>query len=306
MATILITGGTGLIGRALTDVLVKDGHQVIILTRKPKPSKDNIQYLEWNTDMQLLDRKAIENTDYIIHLAGANVAEKRWTMKQKQVIIDSRVMTGHLIVKGLKEIPNKVKAVISASGMGWYGPDNGGNEKGFLETDPAAEDFLGYVVSQWEKAISPVADLGKRLVIFRKGIVLSEEGGAFAEFKKPLKFRTATTLGSGNQNVSWLHIDDAVRLYKAAIENEMMSGVYNAAAPQTVTNAELIKAISKASGKKNLSFHVPSFVLKTVLGEMSTEVLKSTKLNIDKLLSTGFQFKYPDIDSAVRDLISRK
>lgn len=306
MATITITGGTGLIGQALTKSLISKGHKVIILTRHAQPADGNTSYAEWNIDMQLLERKAIEDADYIIHLAGANVAEKRWTKKQKQVLIDSRVRTGHLIVKGLKEIPNKVKAVISASGMGWYGPDTANNKNGFTENDPEGNDFLGYVVKHWEEAIEPVKELGKRLVIYRMGIVLSEEGGAFDEFYKPLKFRTATILGSGKQIVSWLHIDDAVRLYEKAIEDETMHGIYNAAAPNSVTNKDLIKTIAKQNNKAHLTFPVPSFVLKAVLGEMSVEVLKSTTLNIDKLASTGFRFQYDNIDDAVRNLLSRK
>lgn len=306
MATILITGGTGLIGQALTRSLVSKGHHIIILTRQPRSAKDKVSYMEWNIDMQLLDRAAIERADYIINLAGANVAEKRWTNHQKQVLIDSRVRTGHLIVKGLKEIPNNVKAVISASGMGWYGPDSDDNIGGFKEEAPAAKDFLGYVVKQWEVAIAPVTELGKRLVIYRKGIVLSEKGGAFAEFYKPFKFRTATVLGSGKQIVSWLHLDDAVRLYERAIDDESMSGVYNAATPNPVTNKELIESISKHYAKKHVKVHVPTIVLKTVLGEMSVEVLKSTRLNVEKLLGTGFQFNFPNIDVAVKDLLSRR
>ncbi|RYF85268.1 MAG: NAD-dependent epimerase/dehydratase family protein, partial [Chitinophagaceae bacterium] len=193
MATILITGGTGMIGRALTKELLRQGHQVTVLTRRTKPSKSGIAYKEWDVEKGAIDKTAIEEADYLVHLAGANVADGRWTDKRKKEIVDSRVKSGELLVKSLKEIPNKIKAVVSASAIGWYGPDpQVPNPKPFVETGAADNAFLGKTCEQWESAIWPVADLGKRLVIYRIGIVLSNEGGAYAEFKKPLKFGVAS------------------------------------------------------------------------------------------------------------------
>lgn len=305
MKTVLITGGTGLIGKALTKELVDKGYSVIILTRNKggRKSRENVSYALWNTQQQTIDGQAMAKADYIVHLAGANVAERRWTKKRKKEIVGSRVHSGTLLVKALKEIPNQVKAVISASAIGWYGPDPRiPNPRPFTEADGAAQDFLGTTCRQWEGAIVPAAETGKRLVILRTGIVLSNEGGAYAEFKKPLKFGMAAVLGNGRQMISWIHIKDLVRLYREAIENDKLNGIYNAVAPNPVNNQTLIDEIAKQNKRFYIKAPVPSFVLKVVLGELSIEVLKSATVSSRKIESAGFQFLFPAIGAAVHDL----
>ena len=303
MTTVLITGGTGMIGSALTKALTEKAYKVIILTRKAKPSAGIVSYKEWDVAKGVIDRDSIAEADYVIHLAGANVADGRWTEKRKKEIVDSRVKSGELLVRSLKETPNKVKAVISASAIGWYGPDpQVPNPTPFVETDRMDDSFLGATSKLWEASIQPVLEFDKRLVIFRIGIVLSNEGGAYAEFKKPLNFSAATILGNGKQVVSWIHIDDLVRLFIAAIENEKLTGIYNAVAPNPVTNKELIVEISKQRNKLYIPLHVPTFALKIALGEMSVEVLKSATVSSKKLEGTGFQFLYPTITDAVKNL----
>jgi uncharacterized protein len=312
MTTVIITGGTGLIGTALTKALVQKGYEIVILSRSKKLStKKNISYAVWDVSNQTIEEEAIKKADYIVHLAGANVGEKRWTQKRKKEIVDSRVDTGKLLVKALKEIPNKVKAVVSSSAMGYYGPDSlipnpspggEGSERPFMETDPSYNDFLATTVVKWEGAIKPVIDLGKRLVFFRTGIVLSNEGGAYKEFKKPLQFGVASVLGSGKQTVSWIHIDDLVRLYIEAIENDKWNGVYNAVSPNPVSNRQLIKEIARQTKRFYVVAKVPAFVLKVVLGEMSIEVLKSTTVSSEKIRKEGFQFLFPTIADAIKSL----
>lgn len=310
METVLITGGTGMIGKALTQALIERGFNVIILTRqindKQKTINDKLSYAVWDIKKQTIDQAAIAKADHIIHLAGASVAEKRWSDKRKQEIVSSRVDSGKLIAESLKTIPNKVKTIISASGIGWYGPDkNDGKE--FVETDPSSNDFLAQTCKQWEAAIEPVSFLGKRLAKLRIGIVLSNEGGALPEFKKPLRFGTATILSNGKQVVSWIHIDDLVRIILFAIENKEMDGTYNAVAPHPVTNKELVLGIAgKEKGKSFIPVHVPAFALKIRLGEMSIEVLKSATVSSEKIQQAGFIFQYPDLSSAILQLSHQK
>lgn len=306
MATVVITGGTGLVGKALSKALVHHGYKVIILSRNPSGKKEipGISYARWDLAQQTIDSAAIGAADHIVHLAGAGVAERRWTEKRKKEIVDSRVKSSELLIKAITEIPNSIKTVVSASAIGWYGPDPATpNPRPFEEDDKAARGFLGETCYKWEKSIEPVKELGKRLAIFRIGIVLSKEGGALAEFKKPIKFGLATVLGSGRQVISWIHIDDLVRLFIKAIEDPKMEGVYNAVAPKPVTNNELItKLAAEIKGRFYIPMYVPAFALKLMLGEMSIEVLKSATVSCVKLHMADFTFQYPTIEAALPSL----
>lgn len=308
MATILITGGTGTIGKGLSKFLVSKQHQVIILTRHPRAGAGGISYAAWDPANKTIDVDALQKADYIINLAGAGVADKRWSKKRKQEIIDSRVDSGALLVKALQENTNKVKAVISMSGIGWYGEDQTRKASAtyFKEGDPADDAFLGATCVKWEEAIKPVTALGKRLVIFRAGIVLSNDGGALTEFIKPVRAGVATILGGGDQVYSWIHIDDMCRMFMYAIDNEKMQGEYNTVSPQPVTNKNLMITLAqKVKGKFYIPIHVPSFVLKLVLGELSVEILKSAKVSCEKIINSGFQFQYPSLEVALDDLVKK-
>jgi uncharacterized protein (TIGR01777 family) len=307
MATVLITGGSGLVGTALSKLLMQKGYTVIIIGRKlpkEKSTSQNISYAIWDIENQTINTDVIKQADYIVHLAGAGVADKRWSEKRKKEIVESRTKSSALIVKALKEIPNKIKAVISASAIGWYGPDLLiPNPKPFAETDNADDSFLGETCHLWEESIEPLTVMGKRLLILRTGIVLSKNGGALTEFKKPVKLGVAAILGNGKQVLSWIHIDDLCRMYAEAIDNENMQGVYNAVAPNPVDNKTLtLELAKKMKGKFFVSIHVPTFVLKIMLGELSIEVLKSATVSATKIRNTGFQFLFPTIKSALKDL----
>lgn len=307
MATILITGGTGMVGQQLTGVLLSKGYDVIWLSRasgKKEIDGKVIRIASWNLQEQTIDETAIQQADHIIHLAGAGVADKRWTAKRKQEILDSRTQSSALLVKALQTIPNKVQSVISASAIGWYGPDEDNTlGSSFTEDMPAYPDYLGSTCKAWEESITPVTELGKRLVKLRIGIVLSTTGGALAEFKKPLKGGMAAILGSGKQMISWIHVHDLCRMFLYAIENQSMQGTFNAVAPHPVSNKELTLTLAKQkNGSFYIPFYVPAFLLKMILGEMSIEVLKSATVSSRKIEEQGFRFEYATVQQALRDL----
>ena len=303
--TVLINGGTGLVGKALSEALINKGYKVIILTRNPngKEQHDNVNYAGWDVQNQKIDIAAIQAADHIIHLAGAGVVEKKWTDAYKKEILESRTESSRLLIDALKNNANKVKAVISASAIGWYGADTE-PVKPFTEDDAADDSFLGQTCKLWEASIEPVTHLGKRLIKLRTGIVLSNDGGAMVEFKKPIRLGVAAVLGSGNQVVSWIHIDDLCNLFIAGIENENLSGSYNAVAPNPVSNKILTLALAKVmKGKFYIPMHIPKFVLQMMMGQRSIEVLKSTTVSCKKILDAGFEFGFDNIDTALADLV---
>jgi hypothetical protein len=310
MPVILITGGTGVIGKNLTRHLISKGYEVIIMSRGTTrvSQSPGISYAKWNVEEGKIDSNAIAKADYIIHLAGANVMAKRWTKKYKQVIVESRTNSSELLVKALQEIPNNVKVVISASAVGWYGGDAKPfiYTHGFTEPDAAAKDFLGETCRLWEQSITPVSQLNKRLVIFRTGIVLSNDGGALVEFKKPLRFGIAPIFGNGKQAISWIHMDDLCRMYSYAIENSSLQGIYNAVSPQPVTNKNFMVRLGQLERKQfYIPVYIPELILKLLLGEKSTEILKGKTVSCEKIKEAGFTFLYPTINAALKQLTNK-
>lgn len=301
METVLITGGTGLVGKALSALLLKEGYRVIIVSRNAKVAtgNSNLVFAQWDVAKKEIDMAALQQADYIIHLAGAGVMDKKWTAAYKQEIINSRVQSAQLIAASLKNNSNKVKAVISASAIGWYRP----SENIHTEEEPADEGFLGTTCKLWEESIQPVKELNKRLVTLRIGIVLSKEGGALKEFIQPLKWGVASILGNGKQIISWISVDDLCRLFLYAIQQEAMNGVYNAVAPNPVSNKILTLTLAKKMRRFYVPVYVPSFILKIMLGGRSIEILKSAAVSSAKTESTGFCFKNKTIDNAIEMLL---
>jgi uncharacterized protein (TIGR01777 family) len=305
MQTVLITGGTGMVGQALTNYLIDKGYEVIVLTRSNKrSSRLHLSYALWDIEKQFIDPEALKLADIIVHLAGESVATKRWTKKRKEAIVQSRVQSGALLVKALKENEHKVKTVVTASAIGWYGPDTANSlQNGFKESDPSDDSYLGATCKQWEESIHEIASLGIRLVTLRIGIVFNKRGGALAEFIKPAQFGMATVLGTGTQMVSWIHQQDLCKMIVYAAETQAVHGVYNAVSPEVVTNKVLVEAVANKLHKHHLTLSVPVFALKIMLGEMSIEVLKSAKVSSEKIQSAGFSFDYPNLDTALTQLL---
>ncbi len=300
MQTILITGASGLIGTQLTTLLQSKGYRVIHLSRTIS-KKIDVETFLWDVNKKTIDDNAIKEADFIIHLAGAGIADKRWTNQRKKEIIDSRVESTHLLFNSINRINKKINGFISASAVGFYGAIT--TDVIYSEENKPASDFLGTTCRLWEEASLPIAELGIRTVILRQGIVLAKKGGALSKMTTPFKFYSGTVLGIGNQYIPWIHIDDLCLLFLKAIENEKMQGVYNAVAPQHITNRTLTESIADILHKPVLLKQTPKFIFKILFGEMSVMVLEGSRVSSKKVRNAKFEFKFPTIQNALTNLL---
>jgi uncharacterized protein (TIGR01777 family) len=296
--SVLITGGSGLVGSGLTELLLQKGYHVSHLGRSPSMGK--VKCHRWSVTGNFIDPKALEGVDAIIHLAGAGVAEKRWTEARKK---ESRTKSTELLHETLKSQPNQVKVVISATAVGYYGLST--SDDWYDETKGPGTDFLASVCKAWEEAADPIETLGKRLVKIRVGVVLSSKGGALLQMAQPVKWGVGAALGTGKQWVSWIHMNDLCQIFLRAIENESMTGIYNAVAPNPVTNKDLNRAIAKSLHRPLWLPPVPEFALKIMLGEMSQIVVTGARVTCDKVKSAGVEFQFTDASAATKDLLSK-
>ncbi|MES2733409.1 MAG: TIGR01777 family oxidoreductase [Bacteroidota bacterium] len=302
---VLITGGTGLIGTRLTELLLQKGYTVALLSRQAnaQPDSRGIRTYHWDIAKGEIDTQSILEADYLIHLAGAGVADKRWTQHRKQEIIDSRTQSTQLLAEHLRAIPYKLKSFISASAIGIYGADTGTDI--LTEATPPGTDFLADVTQRWEAAADQVAHLPIRTVKLRIGIVLSEKGGALAKIAQPIRLGAGAPLGSGKQFLSWIHVDDLARLFIYALENEQLRGVYNAVAPNPVTNEQLTQLAAKVLKKPLWLPHVPAFALRLAFGELAEVILGGNHvLNKRIAEETAFTYKFTNAENALEDLLS--
>lgn len=295
MATVLITGGTGLVGSRLTEILIHKKHSVHILTRKPEKKNE----FKWDIKNNFIDDAAFNGVDYVIHLAGAGIADERWTDERKKIIIDSRVETANLLFKKVKELNIQLKGFISASGSGYYGAVT--SDKIFVENDKAGKDFLGEVCVKWETAALQFKKKDIPVTILRTAIVLSETGGALEKMRTPI----ISPLGSGNQYLPWIHIDDLCGMYICAIEHNL-EGIYNAVAPEHHTSKSFSKALAKAVNRPFVSFGVPSFGLKLLFGDMAKILLEGSRLSAKKIENEGYHFQFNTLKNALANLFPKK
>lgn len=300
MANILVTGGTGLIGKHLCNLLRQKGHSVSILSR----SKNTSPYsYYWDITTNYIDPKAIIEADYIIHLAGAGIVDKRWSKSRKKVLISSRVDSTDLLFHKVKELNPNLKVIISASGIGYYGAIT--SEKVFSEDDKSGTDFISEICTLWEKSASQFNLIGIRTVIFRTGIVLAKQGGALERISKPIKFGFGAAIGTGKQYMPWIHIDDLCSMYIEAIENQNIEGVYNTVSPEHINNNLFTNSIAKVLKKPIWFPNIPAFVLKVIFGEMANILLKGCRVSSEKIIATGFNFNYPKLKTALENLLKQ-
>jgi len=295
---ILMTGATGMIGSKLIRALQKKGYTVAVLSRKPVVI-ENVKVFLWNVYEQEIDPACLEGVNTIIHLAGENVAGGKWSPARKKKLIDSRVLSAKLLYQLIKEQRKDIHAFISASAVGYYGD---GGDQILTEESPAGTGFLAECCRQWEAAVDEGAALGLRIVKCRIGFVLARNEGALPALDKPIRFFVGAGLGSGKQWVPWIHVDDVVEAFLSAVENDQWTGPYNICAPFPVSNLSLSKAIAKKLHRPVWPVNVPEGVLKLILGEMSSVALISNNTSAQKILDTGFKFKFLQLENALTDI----
>ena len=302
---VLITGGSGLVGTRLTEILLERGFTVSHLTRKVEKKtiggKPVRTYL-WNIKKEVIDEKAFLEADYLVHLAGAGIADENWSDERKNEIIDSRTKSINLIVSTLKTLPHRIISFASASGIGYYGADTG--DEHISEQHTPGSDFVADCCIQWEAAADEIQALGIRTVKLRTGIVLSEKGGALPKLTQPVRWGVGAALGTGKQWQSWIHLDDLCEMYIKSLTDKQMTGAYNAVAPNPVTNYNLTKISAQVLSRPFWMPNVPEFTLKMVFGEMASIVLGGNYvLNQRIKQETDFDYKFVEVKGALEDLL---
>jgi uncharacterized protein (TIGR01777 family) len=299
---VLISGGTGLIGSHLTPMLQKRGYAVGLLSRSPLQRDDVVSFV-WDPGRGSIDGEAIRWADAIIHLAGAGIADQRWTDKRKKEIISSRERSGDLLFKALKEAQKPLEVFVGASAVGYYGGKSRvGN---FKEDEEPATDFQGITCQRWEAASRQVQELNIRTVILRVGVVLTSAGGALPKMALPIRFGVGSPLGSGKQAVPWIHIDDVCEIFIKALEDQHMEGTFNAVAPEPINNGVLTRGIAQTLHRPLIFPRVPGFALKLLLGDMSEIVLEGNHISSAKILDAGYSFKYATLDKALQHIFAK-
>jgi uncharacterized protein len=300
---VLISGGSGFIGKKLTQLLINNGFSVSILSRNYKQNSSNISYYKWDIDNQYIDEEAVLKADFIIHLAGENIAGSRWTTQRKKEIINSRVISTSLIYYVLKRNNKKVAAFISASGIGIYGAING--DAICTEETTPENDFLGMTCQKWEAAADAIESLGIRTVKIRTGLVLGKGDGFLKKLTPVFKYKLGSVLGSGKQYMPWIHIDDLCKIYLKSLNDSNMKGAYNAAVDDDTNNASFSKTLAKIYGYSIFLPNVPAFLINLVMGEMSKIILTGRRVSSAKIIKLGFHFQYTNLELALRDCLDK-
>ncbi len=301
---VVITGGTGLIGKALAENLT-NGYDVVVLSRSPQKYSGEmpkgVKLVEYDPDSAETFVKQVDGAYAVINLAGAGVADKRWTDERKQLILDSRSKVGESVTEAIRRATTKPKVLLQSSAIGFYG-DRG--DEILTERSVGGEGFLADVVRQWEASTATVEGLGVRRVVLRTGVVLSADGGALPQLMLPFKFGVGGNLGDGEQWLPWIHIEDEVRAIRWLLENPKAHGVYNLSAPAPMKNTTVTQKLGTVLNRPTFVPAVPARVLKLVLGEMAETVLSSNRVIPERIRKEGFVFNYADLETALRDLLN--
>ena len=297
---ILITGGSGLLGSALTKKILKNNIEVVHVTSNIS-SKYDVKNYFWNWEKNEIDENCFTGVSHIVHLAGAGIAAKAWTKKRKEQIVKSRVLTTRLMLSKITEQSLPISTFISASAVGIYGAQK--SEKIFNEEDEPFEDFMGNCCKQWENSVDKFEKIS-RVIKLRLGVILDKNYGALPRIANMVKNGIGSPLGDGQQYMPWIHIEDAVNIFFNSIINEKISGTFNVVSSDYITNSELTKKIGEVFNKKIWLPNVPSFVLKFLYGEMSDTILKGVKVSNEKLKEIELKLKYEKIEDALSEIYS--
>jgi uncharacterized protein (TIGR01777 family) len=299
-SSVLITGGSGLIGRYLTSRLLSEGYTVAHLSRK-QDQFGKVRVHRWDPEKMILAPSLLEGVDCIIHLAGANIGGKRWSKKRKEEILQSRIGSANLLYRTASENGIKIKTFITASAIGYYGSATSDNI--YKETDPPFNDFLGNTCRLWEEAADQFKNTGARVVKIRTGVVMEKNDSALAKIMMPAKSGFLVQTGNGRQYMPWIHIKDICNIYLKAIEDKNMIGSYNAVAPQHTTHKEFIKTLAGVTKSRLFPIPVPALIIRIVLGEMSDVVLKGSRISSEKISESNYNFIFKNLDEALRDVL---
>lgn len=296
---VVVTGASGLVGSALVPFLTTGGHEVVRLVRRAPKAKDEAR---WDPEAGAIDEAALEGVDAVVHLAGENIAAGRWTEARKARLRSSRVGPTRLLAETLAGLKKKPKVLVSASAIGYYGSRG---DAWVTETDAPADDFLGRLSAEWEKATEPAAKAGIRVVRLRTGIVLSPAGGALGKMLLPFRAGLGGVVGPGTQYMSWIALDDLLGVIHHVLDRADIAGPVNAVAPEPVTNAVFTKTLGRVLGRPTIA-PAPAFALRLVFGEMAdATLLASTRVRPERLLATGYRFRFPELEGALRHVLGK-
>lgn len=296
MAKILITGGTGLVGKHLTQSLLKLGHEVVWLSRNAKANSIAKVY-EWQPQNRYIDEKAFDGVEYIVHLAGEGIADKNWSDKRITELKESRINTAALLSTYILKLNIPLKAFVGASAIGYYGAIT--SNKLFTEEDQSATDILGTICKEWELSYEPIKRSNIPLSIIRIGLVLAKDGGMYKKLRPIFNSGLGSAIGNGKQYMPWIHIDDLVEIFISALFEKIPSGTYNAVSSEHITNDDFSKQFANSLNKPFFMPRVPSFLLRLIFGKMSIILLEGSRVSNKKLLDAGFHFKHQHLRDAL-------